>query len=507
MSMYSEKVMEHFKNPRNMGEMKNADAVGEVGNPTCLLPKERIMICDEFEEIKKANKKDRVMSHDSNANKILHKSSRNYNGKIVILKNSLGNISLTPEHLVYAIKLPKNIKFFRTKNKQKLIPAWYHAEQLEKRDITLYPIPKEVKDTKFLKIDIPKLKYDFRSRDIPKKIALNSELLRLFGYFIAEGNIQDKPSKTFISLAFNINEKEYIKDVKNICKKLFDLDVKIKEIPHRKTTRIGIYSAQLARFFKKLFGNGAANKKLPDFMMKLPIEKQKSLIKGLWRGDGYVNLNRNGARAGYATISYQLAQQMKLLLLRQGIAPSLYFEKSKTSKWANHKEAYRIHVGQRDSLKKLCSIIGIKYSPKSYESVNSWFGNNYLYAPITKIEKISYKGKVHNLEVENAHSFVSEAFSLHNCGDVMHVYIKVKDERIAEISFQTMGCISAIATSSMITELAKGKTLEEAKKITNKDVAEALGNLPPIKMHCSNLAANALKKAIENYEKNETTKI
>ena len=87
------------------------------------------------------------------------------------------------------------------------------------------------------------------------------------------------------------------------------------------------------------------------------------------------------------------------------------------------------------------------------------------------------------------------------CGDVMRVYIKVKDNKIKDIKFQTMGCIAAIATSSMVTELAKGKTLEEAKKITNKDVAESLGNLPPIKMHCSNLAADALRKAIEEYEK------
>lgn len=86
-----------------------------------------------------------------------------------------------------------------------------------------------------------------------------------------------------------------------------------------------------------------------------------------------------------------------------------------------------------------------------------------------------------------------------NCGDIMRIYIKVKDKKIKDIKFQTMGCIAAIATSSMITELAKGKTLEEAKKITNKDVASSLGDLPPIKMHCSNLAADALRKAIENY--------
>jgi nitrogen fixation NifU-like protein len=98
-----------------------------------------------------------------------------------------------------------------------------------------------------------------------------------------------------------------------------------------------------------------------------------------------------------------------------------------------------------------------------------------------------------------------------SCGDVMKLYLKIgtrrspegenkKVEYIKDIKFQTMGCAAAIATSSMTTQLAKGKTLEEAKKISNKDVAEHLHGLPPIKMHCSNLAADALRKAIENWE-------
>ena len=85
------------------------------------------------------------------------------------------------------------------------------------------------------------------------------------------------------------------------------------------------------------------------------------------------------------------------------------------------------------------------------------------------------------------------------CGDIMKIYIKVEDGRIADIKFKTFGCGAAIATSSMVTEMVKGKTLEEAKEISNKAVAEALGGLPPQKMHCSNLAADALHNAIEDY--------
>ncbi|MEM3421402.1 MAG: Fe-S cluster assembly scaffold protein NifU [Candidatus Hadarchaeum sp.] len=85
------------------------------------------------------------------------------------------------------------------------------------------------------------------------------------------------------------------------------------------------------------------------------------------------------------------------------------------------------------------------------------------------------------------------------CGDMMTIYIKVKDNRIADIKFKTFGCGAAIATSSMTTELAKGKTIEEALRITRDDVAKDLGGLPPVKMHCSNLAADALHAAIKDY--------
>ena len=87
------------------------------------------------------------------------------------------------------------------------------------------------------------------------------------------------------------------------------------------------------------------------------------------------------------------------------------------------------------------------------------------------------------------------------CGDLMTIYIKVKDNRLVDIKFKTFGCGSAIATSSMITELAKGKTLEEGLKITRANVADELGGLPAVKMHCSNLAADALHTAIEDYYK------
>ena len=87
------------------------------------------------------------------------------------------------------------------------------------------------------------------------------------------------------------------------------------------------------------------------------------------------------------------------------------------------------------------------------------------------------------------------------CGDIMKMYIKIEDNVIKDVKFKTFGCAAAIATSSMATELIKGKTVEEALDITNRTVSEALDGLPPVKMHCSNLAQQAINAAITDYKK------
>jgi nitrogen fixation NifU-like protein len=89
------------------------------------------------------------------------------------------------------------------------------------------------------------------------------------------------------------------------------------------------------------------------------------------------------------------------------------------------------------------------------------------------------------------------------CGDILKIMIKVKEDKIYDIKFQTFGCAAAIASSSILTQMAIGKNIKDAYRITNEDVLKELGGLPNIKIHCSNLAADALKKAIDNYNENK----
>ena len=107
-------------------------------------------------------------------------------------------------------------------------------------------------------------------------------------------------------------------------------------------------------------------------------------------------------------------------------------------------------------------------------------------------------------EIENADGVGTEGNP--TCGDLMTIYIKVEDNIITDIKFKTFGCGAAIATSCMITEMAVGKTIEEALKITRNDVAEELEWLPPVKMHCSNLAADALRAAIADFKMKQAEK-
>ncbi|MFH1222009.1 MAG: iron-sulfur cluster assembly scaffold protein [Candidatus Micrarchaeota archaeon] len=113
-----------------------------------------------------------------------------------------------------------------------------------------------------------------------------------------------------------------------------------------------------------------------------------------------------------------------------------------------------------------------------------------------------FKNPEHAGELKQA-SGVGEVGNL-TCGDMIRVYIKVgKDGKIEDVKFETYGCVAAIAASDMLCELAKGKTLDEAENLTYKDIVAALGELPPVKFHCSMMGIQALKKAIAEYKKNE----
>jgi len=488
--MYSQKVMEHFKNPRNMGEIPDADGVGTVGNPICVLPITLVQKNNHISEIQSIVQGEGVLSHDGRYHQVLSVYKNDYEGTVYAIRtHNLGCTVTTPKHNILALKMSKVLrKYLRYRC---FMPDWYAAEELRKGDVILYPVPDETADVESMDLDVVKLNWDFRSKELPRSVKVDHGFLRLVGYYVAEGYVRTSKCKGTFGFVFGSSEEDYVKDAERLVERIFRLTPSLKHFHN--SIILSYYSARLARFFAHHFGDKATRKHLEGWMMRLPVDKQKSLIAGMWRGDGYIKPDV----AKYVTTSIELAHQLRLLLIRQGII----FSSLTIPPKGIHKQSYSIYVKDDDSIKKLAKIVGVsvRIPEKRKNHHKSWFDGNYFYSPISKIETVHYSGLVYNLEVKDSHSFVSESCILHNCGDMMKIFIKVKDNRLEDVKFKTFGCGAAIATSSMITELAKGKTIDEALKITRGDVADALEGLPPIKMHCSNLAADGLRAAIEDY--------
>ncbi len=493
---YSDRVMDHFLNPRNVGEIPDASGVGTVGNPICIHPSTLILLNPDVQEVDKTVKGSSVLSHDGYYHEVIGVSRRPYDGKVFSISvNNLGVTTVTPEHHILAIKAGKRDKF---KLYKQAIIDWYSASELGKGDVVLYPIPQKVRDTRAIDLNINKPKWDFRSKSLPETIDVTENFCRLIGYFLAEGYVRTDKCKGTIGFVFNAKEKEYIQDVINLMQEAFHIAPADLINNRRKTASdVAFYSARLARFFEKNFGHGVYEKHLPTWAMYLPVTKQQAILCGLWRGDGYFDSLRQ--RAKYVTVSRQLAFQLRLLLLRQGIISNFSIGKA----YGIHRQSYLFYIQHDESLEKILKISGRRFviQPRSILRHKSWIGGGFFYTTIHKTTQHDYVGEVYNLEVDSAHSYVSNALTLHNCGDVMKMYLKIENDIIVDAKFKTYGCGAAISTSSMVTELVKGKTIEEALKVSNKAVAEALGGLPAIKLHCSVLAEQALRAALADYYK------
>ncbi len=512
---YTDTVKEHFFNPKNIlmndseaeEYAKNCDGVGMVGSPACIAGNTLIHVNFDLKQIQELTSDHKVLSHDGTYNKITKFYKPKYKGQLVKIKNQFGETIATEDHLIYAKQIPKNkTTFGHNEYKKKAPTSWVHAGDLAKGDVCLYPIPKEIKDMKYIKILINRKKWDHRSKAIPNKIKITKDLLRLFGFYVAEGHSRENANE--ICFTFGITEESFVKDVIKSMKNIFELEGTISKREENNRIDVLFYNVHLARYLRENFGRNAYNKKIPEFIMFLEPELQKSFLYGLWHGDGYIDLeNTDKPRAEYSTSSWLLAQELKVLLLRQQIEHSMYHEKERVSKKGqHHEECWRVHVGDYKALQKMANILSINFSyPKvSRIAKHSWFDENYFYIPIRKIERVPFSGRLFNLEVDKKHSYVTNAFTVHNCGDAMKMWIKVdqKEDKIKEMKWQTFGCASAIASTSMLSTMVTendGIKIDGALKLKPQDIMARLGGLPNRKFHCSVLGDKALRGAINDY--------
>jgi len=471
--------MEHFRNPRNVGEIKNPDGIGHVGNPICgdimelyIKVKDEVIVDVKFKtfgclpgfeevvlssggwsKIADVSKGMGVVNSQGEKTEVVEDYIKEYSSpllKIIPFVSPYNSFHLTPEHPILCIKRRwlksarngrSGCDWLRLSHKEllKTNPDYVKAKDLEKSDYIVFTVNGEVKDN-------PKFAKD---------------IMRLIGYYLSEGYIIARGNA--IAFAFNKNEKKTAGDLKSLIMKV--ANKRAKERTRGAVREVYVCSKKLADFLKKSAGSLAKNKHLSEEIMLLPFEKQKELIKTYLIGDGNLYRRRPGNNFTYraSTVSSALAIQIQEILARGGI-------------FASVKKIYKpAHIIEGRKIKRSHAYLVCFQLDRKHNFVHK--AKNYFLVPVRNVERKPFEGRVYNFQVATEpNSYLVKGFAVHNCG-------------------------AAIATSSMITDLVKGKTVKEALEVSNRAVAEALGGLPKVKMHCSVLAESALKSAIEDYLK------
>jgi 2-oxoglutarate ferredoxin oxidoreductase subunit beta len=385
--------------------LKLGDYKTDVHNdwcPGCVLPDTLLHCNPSVKQIQRVRVGERVLGRDGFYHKVSEVMAHIHRGKVFkIITKCFGTTYLTDEHPVLIVR-----RVHPKLHNKKFDAIWTRADQIEEKDYVVYPIQKEQVDREYIEVDYKLKKKDTPSKPLPNKIPLNNSFLRLMGYYIAEGWTHDGE----IRFTFNSKEDEFLNDVENIMLEIFGLSG--TESTKRNTTTLTFYSAPLARLFMDWFGHKSYNKKIPHFAMLLPTQKQKELFKGMWRGVGWLNTEQIGGN--FKTTSKILSEQLKSLLLRQGIVPIISAGKTK----GTHKESYSIQVVNDHDFVVLCKI-DEKIESKNHigKPPSSVLTPDYVLIPIKKIESFDYDGPVYNLEVDDVNCYVSENAILHNCGD------------------------------------------------------------------------------------------
>ena len=385
----------------NMSDYKT-----EVHNdwcPGCVLPDTIIQCNPSVKQIQMVSVGERVLGGDGLYHKVTEVMTHIHRGKLFkIITKCFGTTLLTEEHPVLIVRRehPKL-------HNKKLDAVWTRADQVREKDYVVYPIQKEEVDRKYVEADYGLEEKDTVSKPLPGKIPLDDDFLRLMGYYIAEGYVHNRT----VHFTFNSKEVEFLNDVESIMLKTFGLYGTRRN--KRNATTISFNSAPLGRLFMDWFGHKSYNKKIPHFAMLLPVRKQKQLIKGLWRGDGWISTQQ--WRGNFKTTSKTLSEQLKTLLLRQAVVPIISVSKKK----GIHRQSYSVQVVNDRDFAVLCRILDEKVDAKDHagKPPSSILTPDYVLIPVKKIESRDFEGLVYNLEVDDVHSYVSENAVLHNCGD------------------------------------------------------------------------------------------
>ena len=376
----------------------------------CVTPDTLVTTNPSVKQIGEIEIGDHVLSHTGRYRKVRQIYKRNYSGDMYTIR-PLGapySLRVTGDHplLVSTRAIAKKGRL----EKQVRKPSWKTPKQLKAGDYLTLPIMKEIRN-----LDLYEQQVEVGQPSTGKRLQrqlrfpAGPALFRLVGYYLAEGYVVRRT----VGFVFGEHETECINDTIRLLKQLFKAKPKTETIAH--STHVLMHSVVGVQFFET-FGHASDRKKIPDWMMYAPVEKQKQLIRGAWRGDGYLHKPTKGNKAiffEYATTSQALAFQLQQLLMRNGLVGEIASAHHK-----NRKRAFVLAVCGR-FVPEMAKLMGIKFKDTREKTFTRFeIDNNYVYAPILKISSSQVTDQpVVNLSVEGDESYVAGNVTAHNCTD------------------------------------------------------------------------------------------
>ncbi|MEX2046675.1 MAG: thiamine pyrophosphate-dependent enzyme [Chloroflexota bacterium] len=368
----------------------------------CVSPDTRIVMEDSTSRpISDVKVGDRVLGHDGKGHVVTDVMSHLHPDTLHRVRvKCFGELFITSDHPMYVVRRQRRKHVNTTWNAE-----WIPAGEVKPGDYLAYPRVTAGVDVQSLPLAYTKKKKDTRSKPLPGALAINDDFLRLAGYYIAEGYRHERS----LVMTFGSHEQTLVDDAVALIGKVTELTARTMHRDGKGSIDVLLDSSYLAEIFADWFGSGAENKRIPEPLMSLPAARQRELIRGLWLGDGW----RNDTKAHFKTISPVLAQQVKTLLIRQGAVPTISAQPERPG----HRKSYAVEVVSARDYSIVRAILGEATRERARGKPPMCMDENYIYLPIRKNEVVPYDGMVHNLEVADVHSYVTEAGALHNCGD------------------------------------------------------------------------------------------
>jgi 2-oxoglutarate/2-oxoacid ferredoxin oxidoreductase subunit beta len=371
--------------------------------PGCVVGDTLVLSNPSVKQIQLVKPGDKVLNASGEYDRVAARIRHRYYGPMYRIRvKAFGQIVATPEHPFVAVRRTSG----RHKHNSEFVESKVEASSLKLGDYLVFPVMKTVVDSDRFTIEYRKKAKDTRSKTIPHEVPMSDNWLRLVGYYIAEGSSH----KRSLIFSFNKGETKYIDDVMTLMERLFGLRGSVNQ-GEGDGVDLVFNSSYLAEFFESIFGPDAEDKHVPHDFMFLPPPKQAALISGLWRGDG----DFKKSKARYTTTSVVLAEQMKMLLLRQGIVPTTTIEPAH----GIHGTAYRLYVSYWRDCNRLAEIVGVaNHRENNRDKRSSVLKNGKVYLPVSKIETFQFDGYVYDLSMDDpSHTFVTSVTASGNCGD------------------------------------------------------------------------------------------